>query len=385
MVVVSFFHDGPLFKDHNGKFHNGVLNDKIIDRYFFFGDRFVSVTRVKEIDNASPDTVISHHNVEFVEVPNMNTIKGRLTAKGKCRDIIRSQVKASDFVVARVPSFAGEMALAEAKKQNKPVLAEVVGCPWDSLRMHSWKGKILAPKAALGLKRALKDAPFVVYVTNEFLQSRYPTSGRSIGCSDVVLAEVNEEMLAGRLKKIAESGKRIVLGTCGILNVKYKGQEHVIKGLAALKSDGYDVEYQLVGQGDASRLMQIAREYGVADCVNVIGTLSHDKVFEWLDSLDIYVQPSDTEGLCRALLEAMSRGCPCIASNAGGNPELINPEFVFKKKNVDGFVAAFKKLADDRAIRAKESAENFEKAKEYRLEILENKRNDFYKEVMGKV
>ena len=47
-------------------------------------------------------------------------------------------------------------------------------------------------------------------------------------------------------------------------------------------------------------------------------------IFEFLDSLDLYLQFSrGGEGLPRALVEGMSRGCPAIGSTVGGIPELL--------------------------------------------------------------
>jgi len=42
-----------------------------------------------------------------------------------------------------------------------------------------------------------------------------------------------------------------------------------------------------------------------------------------LRGLDLYVQPSDTEGFSNALLEAMAHGVPVVATRAGGNPEAV--------------------------------------------------------------
>ena len=49
-----------------------------------------------------------------------------------------------------------------------------------------------------------------------------------------------------------------------------------------------------------------------------------DKVFEWLDTIDLYVQPSLTEGMPRAAIEAMSRGCPVVVSDVGGLKNLVD-------------------------------------------------------------
>jgi L-malate glycosyltransferase len=45
----------------------------------------------------------------------------------------------------------------------------------------------------------------------------------------------------------------------------------------------------------------------------------------WLRSIDIFVLPSLLEALSNSLMEAMACGCAAIASNIGGNPELIRP------------------------------------------------------------
>jgi glycosyltransferase involved in cell wall biosynthesis len=49
------------------------------------------------------------------------------------------------------------------------------------------------------------------------------------------------------------------------------------------------------------------------------------RVAEALHSIDIFVLPSVSEALSNALMEAMACGCSVIASNVGGNPELISP------------------------------------------------------------
>ena len=65
-----------------------------------------------------------------------------------------------------------------------------------------------------------------------------------------------------------------------------------------------------------------------------------------LTDSDIYIQPSLQEGLPRAVVEAMSTALPCIGFNTGGIPELLEPEYIVKLKNVDGIVQRIKILED---------------------------------------
>lgn len=136
----------------------------------------------------------------------------------------------------------------------------------------------------------------------------------------------------------------IVLGTAGFVNLKTKGQQDVIKALGILKKSGItSFKYSLIGLGDDSYLRRIAKENGVEEQVAFLGGKTHEEVFNWLDSIDIYVQPSYQEGLCRAIVEAISRACPVICSDAGGNNEIIESNFIFKRGDINGLLSCLRK------------------------------------------
>ena len=48
-----------------------------------------------------------------------------------------------------------------------------------------------------------------------------------------------------------------------------------------------------------------------------------DRGWEKLNAVDFYVQPSRSEGLCLAIMEAMALKLPIVATTAGGNPEAV--------------------------------------------------------------
>lgn len=313
--------------------------------------------------------------VKFACVENEPYVK-RFFHHGRDSRHILSEIKDCDFVICR-----GSWGVRECRESGIPYLVELVGCDWDALWNHSWQGKIAALPRFIALKRAVKHAPYVLYVTEKFLQGRYPTRGKQAGISDVKLQPAGEEVLAERMRRIASRspGDKLVIGTTAAVNVKYKGQQFVIAALGMLKKRGIrQVEYQLVGGGDPSYLRGVAEQYGVADQVVFKGPMPHDKVFQWLDSIDVYVQPSLQEGLPRAVVEAMSRGCPVFGAATGGIPELVDPSFVFKRKNA-------RQIADmlgrfDRATMKKEAQRSFEKAKDYDPRELDQRRDAFYRE-----
>ena len=106
----------------------------------------------------------------------------------------------------------------------------------------------------------MKKATDVLYVTNEFLQRRYPTDGRQMGCSDVELQSDDESFCYTKLEGNAFRNKKMVLGTIGKIDLKYKGHSTVIDAVKKMRSLGYDVQYNIVGPGDKTNLENYARE-----------------------------------------------------------------------------------------------------------------------------
>jgi glycosyltransferase involved in cell wall biosynthesis len=229
------------------------------------------------------------------------------------------------------------------------------------------------------MKKAILNSDYVVYVTEEFLQKRYPTKGEWVACSNVTLEDVNIKDLEDRLNKIEkiDLNEKVTIGTCATIDVVYKGQEDVIKAISQLKRDGYQLEYQLVGGGSSEYLSNVAQRYGVSDQVKFIGSLKHRDVFKWLESIDIYVHPSKQEGLSRAIIEAMSKGCPIFGANAGGINEQIDKDFIFDKGNVDEISRIFKNFSKNNM--KEQAKKNHEKSKRYVKEKLYLRREEFFK------
>ncbi|HHX24275.1 MAG TPA: glycosyltransferase family 4 protein [Thermoanaerobacterales bacterium] len=376
-----FCHDGPMAVDKDGNAYPQNFTKDVFSRYYAIADKITFLVRTRIIDpNITKAPKANMEKLRIVSSPNLNSISGLFTGRSKAKKIIRDELLNCDFLIARLPSQIGTLAIEMTKKYNKPYLIELVGCPWDAYWNHSWKGKLFAPFMWYVTKKMVKNAPYVLYVTNDFLQRRYPSTGRTINCSDVALPTLDESVLDARLQKIKQmtKNKPVVIGTTAAVDVRYKGQEYVIQAIAELNKQGYNFEYRLVGGGDKTYLQSIAENYGVADKVIFEGSIPHEKVFDYLDSIDIYVQPSKTEGLPRALIEAMSRGCPCIGSKAGGIPELLDTPFIFNSGNVQELANILASFDTEKMI--KQAKRNFEFSKEYAKEVIETRRNEFFKQ-----
>ena len=257
-----------------------------------------------------------------------------------------------------------------------------MGCSWDSYWNHGLLGKAVAPYMYYKTRSIIAGAKYVYYVTGKFLQRRYPTKGITVSCSNVVIDRPAKATLDKRLAALEgfDARKKLVLGTAAALDTRYKGQEYVIRAIRPLTEMGYDVEYRLAGGYNGTKhdyfLRDLAKELGVSDRVKFVGNLSADKMPEYYDSLDIYVQPSKQEGLPRAVIEAMSRGCPVIGTNIAGIPELIPKVCLFRKGSTDEVVKAVCRMMKVDLKRL--AKRNFLKSGEFSREKLIKKREAFY-------
>ena len=265
---------------------------------------------------------------QFVCVDDLSSLRSLTVRRGRARRALEEAVERSEAVIGRLPSEIGLAAVSLARKSGKPVAIEMVACPWDGLRSHgSTVARLYAPVAYWRTRRAVAASHFVRYVTDEFLQRRYPTRGRSIVASDVDLPPADGAVLDARLGSLAVRTS-LTFGMIASLFHKQKGIQVALMALAEARTRRPDLRLRILGPGDAQRWRDQASLLGVAEAVTFCGTLPRgEAVLDWLDGIDVYVQASFQEGLPRALVEAMSRATPALASDAGGTRELIEREY----------------------------------------------------------
>lgn len=108
--------------------------------------------------------------------------------------------------------------------------------------------------------------------------------------------------------------------------IERKGQQHLLRALAQL-APAYPrgaLKLLLVGTGDAEQqLRRQAAELGVADLVTFSGFVPRERMPEIYRHADLFVLPSQSEGMSIALLEAMASGLAVVVTDTGGTDELV--------------------------------------------------------------
>jgi glycosyltransferase involved in cell wall biosynthesis len=112
-----------------------------------------------------------------------------------------------------------------------------------------------------------------------------------------------------------------IIGTVGRLNWT-KDQLGLIRAFKRVHEQHADTALVLIGDGELrASLQQSAIDEGVSDCVHFLG--DRNDVREWLQGLDLFVLSSLSEGYSMALLEASAVALPIIATDVGGNGEIV--------------------------------------------------------------
>lgn len=144
----------------------------------------------------------------------------------------------------------------------------------------------------------------------------------------------------------------------GELRIVFVGRQTNWKGVDALllaMRDKHGVHATIIGTGPVRPgNIDLARRLGLLERVEFIGDVMADEIVDSIASHHVLVLPSLYEGLSNTLLEAGAAGVACIASDRGGNPEVIEhgrTGLLVDPFDVDALSAAIARLRDDEPYR----------------------------------
>lgn len=288
----------------------------------------------------------------------------------------------TDAVIFRAPSaIAGQIEPA-LRRAGHPYGVEALGDPYDVFAPGAVRHPLRPffrwwfPKK---MRRLCAGATATGYVTELALQRRYPPSPGSFTTyySDV---ELSEGTFVAELRAPRRAG-RCTLVSVGSLAQMYKAPDVQIDAVAQLVKEGLDLQLVLIGDGKhRPELEERAAALGMAERVIFRGQLTAGTAIRAeLDAADLFCMPSRTEGMPRALIEAMARGLPCIGSTMGGIPELLPEEDMVPPGDVAALARTIRAVITDPERMARMSARNLARVHDYGEDELRVRRTNFYR------
>lgn len=382
-----FVTEARFFKDNNGNYYGDVaFSDSLWDNYLSHFDKIFVLARVGDSITFGEDKIkINNSKVFFIDLPYfigpLEYINKITSIKTKVRKIVLSNKE--NVFLCRIPGSISDLVITELKKNKIKYSLEVVGDPSEVFA----KGNFNHPLRSMirffstrNMKRNITGASNVLYVTNETLQKKYPVSKNAyeIGVSDVIIPADSDRF---KPKKLIQKKKQII--SVGSLEQMYKSPDIVLKALSILKLR-YNLDFDFIWLGGGKyeqELINLAKELGL-DNVFFLGNVSRSKVDEMLKGSDLFILASKTEGMPRALIEAMSFGLPCIATKVGGIPELLSEKVLVNKNDYEELSAKIAEILINDEFYEEEAFNNVKKAFLYENSYLSKKRNLFLNKLL---
>lgn len=376
-----YIHDHT-FKNKGNEFYSeGKITDAVFSRYVELTDQLVVFSRMEGALNTDKLIKITANNVYFSPVSGRNFSKIFTKNFFKNFKLAVLLIKKSDFIVVRLPSFLGIFVLLLNILFQKKYFVELVGDPKEALLTSRGKINIFFKFFIIVFTFLntvfVKKAHGVIYVTKSALQQQYPNYSLQDYASNV---EVNVSKKSLSLDDYAVKSMFFKIGLIGSFNNSYKGIDDAINAIQILSEKGINVKFHILGSGKLkSDYKKIINGLNLTNNIKFDGVLSGgNEVNLWLDSLDLYIQPSRTEGLPRSLIEAMARGLPAVASNVGGIPELLTSDHLVQANSPHELAAKIEKFINSQQLRYEQGKKNYNKAKEYDSSVLKLRRAKFW-------
>lgn len=126
------------------------------------------------------------------------------------------------------------------------------------------------------------------------------------------------------LELIKSDSNSKVVGTVGRLEPE-KGHEYFLKAASQVLNDHPNTEFWIIGAGSREEeLKKLAANLHIETHCKFLGFRAD--ATDLVQEVDVYVLSSLTEALPLALLEAMAKGKPVVATQVGGVPEIVDHE-----------------------------------------------------------
>ncbi|MFD6682247.1 glycosyltransferase family 4 protein [Micromonospora parva] len=344
------------------------------------------MARVREVEVA-PEGVrrVDGDDIDVWPVPYYVGPRQYMSVRPAIQAAVRGAASAQDAVILRVPSAIGTLLARHRDHERLPYGVEVVADPYDvfapGVIRHPLR-PLLRRRFVARLRHECRTAVAASYVTERHLQSRYPTRTDvpTVAASSIDLS-ASAFAMAGRRPSARGEAHHII--TVGTMDQMYKGFDTLITAVARLNHVGVPARMSHIGTGRFQPcLEQLAARLGVADKVAFVGWCSPgEELRQHLDAADLFVMPSRTEGLPRALIEAMARALPAVGTRVGGIPELLPPTDMVRPDDPRELARVIGEMLQDPDRMSAASARNLAHARRYSRESLNPRREAFYQAV----
>ncbi len=366
-----------LLKDNAGNYYSaGIYDNDFFWRYQKVFGKIKFMAKIRDIGrdtDAVRERKISTEYIEIIELPPFQGICGLLKMFPGVLEIVQKAADESDCFILRMLQF--ESVLCWFCRKHKPYAVEVVNDPMGSKRYPRLINLVLTALHQTIIHRA----GTVSYVTKRILQKKYPYKGSgmtswysSIELPDDFIMRPKNYQFPLTVIRIAHAANMIVGNS--------KGHYTLVRVIKRIIDAGGSAECFFYGEGaSVPELKRLCKKLGILHAVHFMGYVNEKKeLMLAIRKCDLFVFPSETEGMPRCLIEACAAGMPCLASGVGGIPELLQAKYRIPYENDKQYAQEILRLSKDPAELSEMSRNNVKTARGFCKSRMDQKRTEFY-------
>jgi len=389
LLVVA---DGHYFIDKGQNVYvESVFDYSFYSRYLSAFEEVYAIIRAEKMDTVPVGyKKASGPNVHFLPILPSKGLKQYARNYFTNIKMIKRYILEFECAIFRIPGVVANTVMTCYSKTKRPYAIEVVVDPWEYFAKGTVEG-ITRPFVRLGwtlsLKKACMSANGVSYVTQKYLQEKYPCKAfikpsDTFFTSSYSSVELPDNMF-GTVKEYKAKDKYIISHVANAYTGYGKGHITLMKATKEVLKRGYNIDVWFIGDGPLRmEFEKTATNLGIADHVRFLGRLPNgEAVREKIKESDLFVFPTRAEGLPRVILEAMAEGIPAISSPVCGIPEILPNDCLVEYDDYCGYAEAIIRMLDNPNLMTQYSRRNLIVSKEYKSSILNNKRELFYRKL----
>ncbi|AWB91196.1 glycosyltransferase [Aeromicrobium chenweiae] len=362
-----------LHRAPDGRVHaDSVFGAPFWERYLQAFDEVVVLARVDDRDHGS-GVPVEGPGVRVHPLPYYEGVAGLARTYPRLRRAIHEAAAGSEAVLLRAPGPISSL-LHRGLASGRPYAVELVGDPHEVLSSMGPVAGLAGRRVAGRLAEITRGAEVVAYVSSQVLPDRYPADDRAM-VTFYSSATLPEAAYVDRAGPPTGPPNLVCVGS---MEQEYKGIDVVLRAVASLRPDEFGTLAVLGDGRHRPAYEQLAHASGIADRVRFLGHLDdRQDVWAQLDAADVFVSGSRTEGLPRAMIEAMARGLPAVGTDVGGTPELL-PSWAMCPADDAGALAGLVRRCADPGFRQALAVHCRERARDYAQPILDARRRAAY-------
>ncbi len=343
------------------------------------------IARTMRVDEPPPHAVLATgEHVSLAPVPFYQGPTQYARQVFHLRRAVRKVLQEPGAVILRLPCPLGSLVWQQLR--SRPYGVEVIGDPFDNLAPGVVKHParpVLRWLLTHRLRRECAQASTSAYVSQTALQERYPPASGTFTThySSIDLAEEDFSATSSQFSQAPEKPVLVSVGQFSNLN---KGQDTLVRAAAQLREQGKVFRLRFIGDGKyRAQVETLVQELGVEHDVEFLGYRNKAEILAELDQADLFVLPSRQEGVPRAVIEAMARGLPCVASTVGGTGELLPADELVPPNQPKALAQLLFSVLGDAPRLTAMAERNRQRAWDYRSSALQVRRLEHYRALLA--